>query len=113
MNNDPLSAETNVAEKPACACKSYPFLLLASTTVAAVFCFMYVTKPTNPPAIQAPVPAIVSAPPKSEPAIKATPPEAKLLPDPSKLPGDQQAPAAETPNNELNQIPSEPNPAQP
>jgi hypothetical protein len=74
---------------------------------------MYVTKPTNPPAIQAPVPAIVSAPPKSEPAIKATPPEAKLLPDPSKLPGDEESPVTENPNNELNQIPSEPNPAQP
>ena len=87
--------------------------MLASTTIAAVFCFMYVTKPTNPPAIQAPVPAIVSAPPKSEPTIKAAPPEAKLLPDPSKLPGDEEAPVTENPNKELNQIPSEPNPAQP
>jgi hypothetical protein len=113
MNNDIPSAETNVAEKPTCACKSYPFLLLASTTIAAVFCFMYVTKPTSPPAIQAPVPAIISAPPKSEPTIKATPPEAKLLPDTSKLPGDEESPAAETPKNELNEIPSEPNPAQP
>jgi len=113
MNNEPLSAETNAAEKPACSCKAYPFLLLASTTIAAVFCFMYVTKPTSPPAIQAPVPAIISAPPKSEPATKAAPPEAKLLPDTSKLPGDEETPAAETPNNELNQIPSEPTPAQP
>ena len=101
MNNDPLSAETNVAEKPACACKAYPFLLLASTTVAAVFCFMYVTKPTNPPAIQAPVTAIVSATPKSESAIKAAPPEAKLLPDTSKLPGDETIHS------------TQPNPAQP
>jgi hypothetical protein len=113
MNNDLPSAENNAEEKPACACKTYPFLLLASTTVAAVFCFMYVTKPTNPPAIQAPVPAIVSTTPKSEPAIKATPPETKLLPDTSKLPGDEEAPVTETPNKELNEIPSEPNPAQP
>jgi hypothetical protein len=113
MNNDIPSAETNAAEKPACAYKSYPFLLLASTTVAAVFCFMYVTKPTSPPAIQALVPAIVSAPPKSEPTIKATPPEAKLLPDTSKLPGDEESPVTETPNKEPNEIPSELNPAQP
>ena len=113
MNNDPTSPETNVAEKPACSCKAYPFLLMASTTVAAVFCFMYVTKPTNPPAIQAPVPTTVSAPPKSEPTIKTAQPEAKLLPDPSKLPGDEEAPATETPNNELNEIPSEPNPTEP
>jgi hypothetical protein len=113
MNNDTPSAETNVEEKPPCSCKAYPFLLLASTTIAAVFCFMYVTKPTNPPAIQAPVHAIVSAPQKIEPAIKTAPPEAKLLPDPSKLPGDEEAPATEAPNKELNEIPSEPNPAQP
>lgn len=113
MNNDTPSAETKAAEKPACSCKAYPFLLLASTTIAAVFCFMYVTKPTSPPAIQAPVPAIISALPKSESAIKAAPPEAKLLPDPSKLPGDEEASATETPNKELNQIPNQPNPAQP
>ncbi|MFN6016185.1 MAG: hypothetical protein ACK49N_01310 [Verrucomicrobiota bacterium] len=113
MNNDIPSTETNAAEKPACACKAYPFLLIASTTIAAVFCFMYVTKPTGPPAIQAPVPAIISAPPKSEPATKAAPPEAKLLPDTSKLPGNEATPAAETRNIEPNQIPSEPNPAQP
>jgi hypothetical protein len=113
MKNDPTSAETNVAEKPTCSCKAYPFLLMASTTIAAVFCFMYVTKPTNPPAIQAPVPTIASAPPKSEPTIKTAPSEAKLLPDPSKLPGDEEAPATETPNKEPNEIPSEPNPAQP
>lgn len=113
MNNDTPSDEKNVEEKPACSCKAYPFLLLASTTIAAVFCFMYVTKPTNPPAIQAPVHAIVSTPPKIEPAIKTAPPEAKLLPDLSKLPGDEEAPATETPNKELNEIPSEPNSAQP
>ena len=113
MNNDPTSAETNIAEKPTCSCKAYPFLLMASTTIAAVFCFMYVTKPTNSPVIQAPVPTIVSGPPKSEPTIKTAPPEAKLLPDLSKLPGDEEAPATETPNKEPNEIPSEPNPAQP
>lgn len=99
MNSDTPSP--NDQAKSACMCKTYPLLLLASTTIAAVFCFMYVTKPTNQATVEAPVPSIKSSSaPLNHPAEKPQP-EAKLLPDANKLPGDEPTTL------------SEPNPAQP
>jgi hypothetical protein len=113
MSEDTTSAETHAENRPACSCKAYPFLLIASTTIAAVFCFMYVTKPTNPPAVQAPVAVSASNPQKIEPVEKPASPEAKLLPDTSKLPGDEAAPVTQISNDQLIPTPIEPNPDQP
>lgn len=96
--------ETKTEKKCECTCKSYPFLLLASTTVAAVFCFMYVTKPTTPTALQPPTPTIQTPPVKVDPATTSPAPETKLLPDTSKLPGDETAPEADIPDPTLHNI---------
>lgn len=115
MNSDTPSTESSGECKSACGCKAYPFLLFASTTIAAVFCFMYVTKPTNPVASPASAASVVITPPpqESEPVVHTTPPEAKLLPDPSKLPGDSDAPLTANPKDQPDQIHSEPNSPQP
>jgi len=91
----------NDQAKSACLCKTYPLLLLASTTIAAIFCFMYVTKPTNPIAIETPVHSIKSPSAPLNPPAEKPQPEAKLLPDAHKLPGDELI------------TPNQPNPAQP
>lgn len=68
---------------------AYPWLLFASTAVAATFCLAYITKPvilTDPNHIQAP-----PQKPQREAAANATLPAAapeKLLPDTVALPGD-------------------------
>lgn len=89
MNSDTPSP--NKQAKSACMCKTYPLLLLASTTIAAIFCFMYVTKPTNPAAIESPVPPIKSPTATRNPPAEKPEPEAKLMPDANKLPGDEPA----------------------
>lgn len=70
--------------------RAYPFLLLASTTMAAVFCFMYITKPVIPH-----VPTLVINPgasmpsPPITPVAKSTPPAMpSMLPRTDRLPGD-------------------------
>lgn len=72
---------------------AYPWLLLVSTSMAAVFCFMYITKPTNSLA------PTLTVRPTSEPPVPAPAPvkedkskPTSLLPDPERLPGDKTGP---------------------
>lgn len=75
----------------------YPWLLFASTAVAATFCLAYITKPVilaDPTPTDAPTHKEVAANVPS-PALV---PE-KLLPDPSSLPGDNQHPLTGSPGD--------------
>ena len=73
--------------------RAYPFLLLASTSLAGVFCYLYLTKPViaSTAASPAPGPMVTVAKPavaaaKSQPAAGTKP--AGLLPASDHLPGD-------------------------
>jgi hypothetical protein len=87
--------------------RAYPWLLFASTAIAAVFCFMYISKPmltiapaANPIAAS-PRPLTTSAtstaaadqPALTKPANPA-PPHTSMLPNTERLPGDAHAPLA-------------------
>ncbi|MEI6673674.1 MAG: hypothetical protein WCO57_00695 [Verrucomicrobiota bacterium] len=80
--------------------RAYPWLLLASTAVSAVFCFMYITKPViilSPPLALEPVaatPQPLIAPEK--PAVPAVAAVASLLPNAQQLPGDNHPPQPAT-----------------
>lgn len=75
----------------------YPWLLFASTAVAATFCLAYVTKPVilaGPSPISAGSGAKeVTSSGKAEQAVAKD--NDKILPDPSRLPGDASRPFAE------------------
>ncbi|KAB2639584.1 MAG: hypothetical protein DVB26_06710 [Verrucomicrobia bacterium] len=84
--------------------RAYPWLLLLSTAVAALFCFMYITKPefplaaafaSLPPATAAKPPVAPQLPPGSKAA--PAPPLASLLPDVASLPGDSHLSGPATP----------------
>ena len=104
--------------------RAYPLLLLASTATAALFCFMYITKPVIPPAptlspnplaaptttttpLAAPEKPGTTQPPAGPanttsaqpPAAAATaaPPAPSMLPDTERLPGDTGANLAAKP----------------
>jgi len=74
---------------------AYPWLLLVSTTMAAVFCFMYITKPMNTLAPS------LTVRPTTEPAQAPSAGKENevkpsgLLPDPERLPGDGGSPTAQ------------------
>ena len=70
---------------------AYPWLLLVSTSMAAVFCFMYITKPTN---TLAPTLTVrpTSEPPEQAPVKEDMSKPTSLLPDPERLPGDTTGP---------------------
>ncbi len=86
-----------------CSNRAYPWLLVLSTAIAALFCLMYITKPViltfpAPPAAVATLPAT----PLKAAALKAAPAAAKpatagLLPDASHLPGERSPGAANRP----------------
>ena len=108
---NPLPPATGASQAPAFSptdrpTRAYPWLLLLSTSVAGLFCYLYLTKPvivsspapaavakSEPPAVPAAVPVPAPAPvtlAKAEP--KPTP---ALAPSPKRLPGDSAtAPAA-------------------
>lgn len=84
----------------------YPILLLFSTALAGVFCYLYLTKPvfaapTTPPPRVVMVPALspaapaaaLEAPAAAAPAVEPAPPIAALLPAADRLPGDAAAAA--------------------
>ena len=86
--------------------RTYPWLLLLSTAVAALFCFMYITKPEFPQAVPlaSPLPPTAAKPlipptaqPDGIPALPS-PPVASLLPDAARLPGDTHLAVAATPS---------------
>lgn len=75
--------------------RAYPFLLFASTAVAAAFCVMYITKPVIQ-ASQADSPQFATQPV----FVKATPPppaKSGMMPDKDRLPGEP--PASATPSS--------------
>jgi len=73
----------------------YPWLLFASTAIAATFCLAYITKPVilaNPsPGISEPGQKQVASSGNSKSAMLP----GKILPDPDRLPGDSGFPSAE------------------
>lgn len=75
----------------------YPWLLFASTAVAATFCLAYVTKPVilagPSPASASPAPKQVASAGTAKPAMATE--KSEILPDPSRLPGDEGRPSAE------------------
>ncbi len=85
--------------------RAYPWLLLLSTAIAALFCFMYVTKSESP--LAAPLashPSISAAKPQIPPAVQPAPvpalnaaPLGSLLPNTPCLPGDTHSSVAATP----------------
>lgn len=65
--------------------RAYPWLLAASTAVAALFCLMYITKPVIMPATPAIQPSIA----KPVPATSGTKPApTSLMPSQNRLPGE-------------------------
>ncbi len=90
----PLNPSTN--RRAVCPIqRAYPWLLAASTGLAAVFCAMYLTKPVIVPGQAAAAPVETAAPtlvPSPSPALAATPrTQAPLLPTADDLPGDTPA----------------------
>ncbi len=70
--------------------RAYPWMLFASTAVAATFCLAYITKP-----VILPNPLPTESPSRKEVAANVPAPTAdseKLLPDPTSLPGDSKDP---------------------
>jgi hypothetical protein len=78
--------------------QTYPWLLVLSTAIAALFCLMYITKPI----IQAPLPPLERSTPSALAARSATRPapntgtQTSLMPNADRLPGDLNPPAAGT-----------------
>lgn len=91
--------------------RSYPWLLLASTATAALFCLMYITKPVISPS---PIPTRVAAV-STDPATvqpEGVSRSASLLPSGERLPGEQDGatsnikPTASDPRHALPSPPS-------
>lgn len=82
------SAANRRASAACPAQRAYPWLLFASTAVAALFCLLYITKPVilPAPAMIAPLPAGKSSPTAAATTSAAAP--ADLMPSRSSLPGD-------------------------
>jgi hypothetical protein len=114
----PRAADSNTRRRVAAAppqTRAYPLLLLISTAVAALFCFMYITKPVLPitPALvisqgPAAAPALTSALENVTPSAatgtlpltapdKSALPATRMLPDAKRLPGDPHAALAAKP----------------
>lgn len=77
--------------------RAYPALLLASTTLAGVFCYLYLTKPVIAPAATTtslPLPATAQAP---QPAAQANPPPPRPSRPPPCCPPPIASPATRNP----------------
>jgi hypothetical protein len=84
---------SNRRASPACgAQRAYPWLLLLSTAVAALFCLLYITKPVYIPSPAMIAPATPMKTPSTEkprpPSASTAPPSASLLPARDSLPGE-------------------------
>lgn len=112
--------------------RAYPWLLLLSTAMAAVFCFMYITKPEFPlaaplgvnplapagkplvvpqkPALAQPLtpPDKSATVPAATVAEKSIPPITSMLPNAERLPGDSHPPVATNPPQDANPHPAPP-----
>lgn len=94
------NTEFSKANRRASTCpvqRAYPWLLSASTAVAALFCLLYITKPVIVPPIAGasslslPV-TIQPSTPATSPALASSPlnglPQPGLMPQPDRLPGE-------------------------
>lgn len=83
-------SKTNRRAAPSAVQTAYPWLLFASTAVAATFCLAYITKPViiAGPSLSSPSPGL-----KEVASSGAA--QTKILPDPNRLPGDGGRPSAE------------------
>lgn len=87
--------------EPSFFTRAYPWMLIASTGLAAVFCVLYLTKPvivtggsaTAAPAAASPVVSL----PQTTPAAVIPKTESRVLPDAKSLPGDSARPEATDP----------------
>lgn len=102
-------SEPSQHSQAACATqRSYPFLLLASTGVAALFCFLYVTKPVSMTPNMA-----ISSPPEVKPPLQDVTPavqasadtEPSLYPNADVLPGEAVVDLKPPMTHQSNQIP--------
>lgn len=90
INPDPSTYSTTNRKAPSCALHSaYPWLLFASTTIAATFCLAYITKPyliespTDLPTLSPRTVATANTPTAPQPQTSTS-----LLPSPDALPGE-------------------------
>lgn len=92
--------------------RAYPWLLFASTAVAALFCLLYITKPVivPAPAMIAPMPAgnapAMASASSSIPADTSPGPE--LMPSSSALPGEEMADVKPLPGDPRGVVPLSP-----
>lgn len=95
LHHSSPSAQNRRASSGGGVQRSYPWLLLASTGLAAVFCGLYLTKPViaagTPPQALAQDSSFEPAPPPPPGPAPARSAGAPLLPDSSALPGDGRA----------------------
>jgi hypothetical protein len=93
----PSSAAYSSANRRAAACpaqRAYPWLLFASTAVAALFCLLYITKPVILPAPAMIAPVTTAKPaPATTAAPSSTSSPASLMPSGNTLPGEGQVAA--------------------
>ena len=98
---------SNRRSSPACpAQRAYPWLLFASTSVAALFCLLYITKPViiPAPAMISPATAGSSSSPAPLPVATESTATKSLIPSRSSLPGET-PPAT---SDQLNTLPGPP-----
>lgn len=95
----PSAASYSSSNRRATTCgvqRVYPWLLFASTAVAATFCLAYITKPII---LASPSPAPIASDQKPIASLGnrlTTKSTEKILPDPNLLPGDTQLPSGAT-----------------
>ncbi|MES2474143.1 MAG: hypothetical protein V4640_00085 [Verrucomicrobiota bacterium] len=93
----PSYSSSNRRASPGNGQRAYPWLLAASTGLAAAFCLMYLTKPV----IQAPSAAAAESSSREKVAssvsTETAPAKASFLPDKNQLPGETTSPATASP----------------
>jgi hypothetical protein len=92
------SANRRITEPTPDSQRLYPILLLASTAMSILFCFLYLTKPVilPPPATLSPASPTASAASSDTSPHRPTAQTPSLLPDAQTLPGETTAPNTQT-----------------
>jgi hypothetical protein len=106
------SAANRRSSSGSAAQRAYPWLLLFSTAVAALFCLLYITKPVivPAPAMLAPLPRGQTIPLIAAPGVVASNEAAKpdLMPSASALPGEEEATHKPLPGDLRSAMPAPP-----
>ncbi len=87
----PVSGSYSTSNRRASTCsvqRIYPWMLFASTAIAALFCLMYITKPIILAAPNA-SPVMAYTEKSAAPKVTATSPHTDLMPDGNRLPGEK------------------------